>query len=293
MISPLVALTLAAGLGFLLARHLSRPVRQLAEAVGALTRGNYAARAPVSTQDEIGALGRDVNRLAETLEGNQSARRKWIADIAHELRTPVSVLKGEIEALEDGVRPLDSGATRSLREETEQLSRLVGDLQTLALSDAGALNLQVEPVDLSKLLNQTLDTFRSRLSARKLVLDSQLPEELWLEGDARRLRQLLQNLLENTCRYVEAGGQVLLKLRRVDGEAQLSIDDSGPGLAEHERSRLFERFYRVEGSRSRVSGGSGLGLSICRNIAEAHQGSLRALESQLGGLRIELLLPAG
>ena len=291
LVSLLVALTLAAGLGFMLARHLSRPVRQLADAVEALNRGDYGARAPISTRDEIGDLGRDVNSLAETLESNRTARRRWMADIAHELRTPVSVLKGEIEALEDGVRPFDVTAAVSLREETEQLSRLVGDLQTLALSDAGALDFRMEAVDLSELLLQLVLIFEGRMKERGLVLKVKISQAVWIEGDAQRLRQLLHNLLENTCRYVESGGQVLLALCQQDGKTLLSIDDSGPGLQEQEMTRLFERFFRVEGSRARTSGGSGLGLSICRNIAEAHQGSIQAVSSDLGGLRIEVILP--
>lgn len=292
MFSLLIALSLAAGLGFVLARHLSRPVRQLADAVEALSRGDYTARAPIRTGDEIGALGRNVNQLAETLEKNRTARRRWMADVAHELRTPVAVLKSEIEALEDGVRQLDNKTRTSLQEEVDQLARLIGDLQTLALSDAGALDFQREAVNLSALLVQTTGPFTSRLMERSIVLEQRVSEGVWINGDAQRLRQLLQNLLENSCRYVESQGRVQLTLTQCEGNAELLLEDSGPGLEPDQLSRLFERFYRAEESRSRSSGGSGLGLSICQNIVEAHQGSIGAEISSLGGLGIRVILPA-
>jgi two-component system sensor histidine kinase BaeS len=253
--SLMVALLLAGIIGFLLARHISHPLRDLASEVAALTRGEYGVRAEVRTRDEIGALGADVNRLAETLEKNRTARRRWMADIAHELRTPVAILKGEIEALVDGVRPVNEKTTASLREEAEHLAHLVDDLQTLALSDTGALNLQMEPINLSVLTQQSGEAF------------------------------------ENCCRYVEEGGRVSLSLAARDQIIVLDLDDSGPGLETEQLDQLFERFYRVEGSRSRSTGGSGLGLAICRNIVEAHQGSIRAETSSMGGLRIHVELP--
>jgi two-component system sensor histidine kinase BaeS len=290
--SLVIALTLAAILGFVLARHLSRPVKNLATVVEALTRGEYTERALIRTGDEIGTLGRDVNRLAETLEKNRSARRRWMTDIAHELRTPVAILKGEIEAIEDGIRPVNEQATASLREEAEHLARLVDDLQTLALSDAGALNLQIEPVNFSVLTRQSVEAFRTRLAERSIELSLHVTEGIILNADPQRLKQLLRNLLENCCRYVDTGGQVSLSLAANDQTVVLSLDDSGPGLEAGQLEHLFERFYRVEGSRSRSTGGSGLGLAICRNIVESHQGNIRAENSSMGGLCIHVELPS-
>jgi len=290
-VSLVIALALAAILGFVLARHLSRPVRDLASVVEALTRGEYAERAVIRTGDEIGTLGRDVNRLAETLEKNRTARRRWMADIAHELRTPVAILKGEIEALEDGVRPVNEQTTASLREEVDHLARLVDDLQTLALSDAGALNLQMESVNFSVITCQSGEAYRARLAERGIELRLNVGEGIILDADPQRLKQLLNNLLENCCRYVDKGGRVILSLAAKDKTVVLNLDDSGPGLETEQMERLFERFYRVEGSRSRLTGGSGLGLAICRNIVETHQGSIRAENSSMGGLRIHVELP--
>jgi two-component system sensor histidine kinase BaeS len=208
----LIALGLAALLGYLLARQLSRPVRELMATVTELTHGHYERRAPSTARDEVGRLADAVNSLAATLEKNRSARQRWMADIAHELRTPVAILKGEIEALADGVRPADSRGLASLGEEVDQLAALVDDLQTLALSDAGALDLQRKPVDLAALVQQAAEPFGERFAARDISFDLELPPALEIPGDAQRLRQLLHNLLENNVRYAESGGWVRIRL---------------------------------------------------------------------------------
>lgn len=286
-----VALAVSAALSLLLARHLSRPVRRLDDTVNSLTQGDYDVRAEISTLDETGRLAGHVNQLAHTLERNRSARRRWMADIAHELRTPVAILKGEVEALADGIRPVNERMTQSLQEEIEQLSALIDDLQTLALSDAGALNLQKERVDLQNLVQQCAEAFRERLSRRGIELQvTTQPQQA--DVDPQRLRQLLQNLLENSCRYVQEGGQVVVEQRALQTGFKLVVEDSGPGLTDQQMSRLFERFYRVDESRSRVGGGSGLGLSICRNIAEAHSGHIKAAHSSMGGVKFEIDIPA-
>lgn len=285
-----IALAVAAALSLLLARHLSRPVRQLDETVNSLSQGDYEARARISTLDETGRLASHINQLAATLEKNRSARRRWMADIAHELRTPVAILKGEVEALADGVRPVNERMTRSLQEEVEHLSLLIDDLQTLALADAGALNIEKERLDLQPLVRQCAEAFRDRLSARRIDLRVST-EAQQVKADPQRIRQLLQNLLENCCRYVEEGGTVSVGQHAVKQGFELIVEDSGPGLSEKQIPRLFERFYRGEESRSRAGGGTGLGLSICRNIAEAHSGRIEASRSTMGGLRIRVRIP--
>jgi len=287
----LIALGLAALLGYLLARQLSRPVRELMATVTELAHGHYERRAPSTARDEVGRLADAVNSLAATLEKNRSARQRWMADIAHELRTPVAILKGEIEALADGVRPADNLGLASLGEEVDQLAALVDDLQTLALSDAGALDLQREPVDLAALVQQAAEPFGERFAARDISLELKLPPVLEIPGDAQRLRQLLHNLLENNVRYVESGGWVKIRLETSSEGVKLSFEDSGPGVPAGQLERLFERFYRVEPGRSRAAGGSGLGLSICRNIAEAHGGTIAAEHSASGGLLVVVRLP--
>jgi len=291
MWSLLIALVLASLLGYLLALSLSRPVGRLRDTVQELTEGRFAARAKVESADEIGALARHVNRLAETLEKNETARRRWTADIAHELRTPLAVLQGELEAVKDGVRPLSDATIHSLKEEVAHLSQLVEDLQSLALADAGALSLRLQSIDLAGLLRQVMAGFAERAAAAGLQLESNVPDHLALLADPQRLRQLLQNLLENSCRYTKSGGKVLASLVRNNRFAVLKIEDSPPGIGPEHWPHLFERFYRVEPSRGRAGGGSGLGLAICHNIVEAHGGEIEVGASPLGGLSVTVRLP--
>ncbi|MBT8059275.1 MAG: HAMP domain-containing protein [Gammaproteobacteria bacterium] len=291
-ITLLAALAVAVVLGLWLARSLSRPVQRISTTVDALSRGNFDARAEILSGDEIGRLGRQVNQLAATLDKNRSARQRWMSEIAHELRTPVAILRGEIEALSDGVRPADQRMAQSLSEEIGQLSALIDDLQTLALADVGALNLQKEAVDLSVLAGQIAETFRIRLAEREITMSADCGQDLGITGDPQRLRQMLHNLMENCARYVRSGERVELRLQGSGGQLEIVLEDSGPGVSDEQLSRLFERFYRGEGSRSRATGGSGLGLAICRNIVEAHGGTIEAGHSGLGGLKIRILLPS-
>jgi len=285
------ALLAATLLGFLLARHLTRPVEALRNSVQHLTSGDYSVRTPARGHDEIASLGRHINRLAETLQANESARRRWTADVAHELRTPVTILLAEIEAVRDGVRPNTAVTLASLHEEVTHLSALVDDLQLLALADAGALNMRLAEVDVAALLRQVMEYLQSRFSQAGLELRQRVPESLVIEADAQRLRQLMLNLLENSCRYTDAGGSVLAVLESTSDGVRLAVEDTAPGLQPEQAERLFERFYRAEGSRNRAGGGSGLGLAICREIVLAHSGSIEAQASEMGGLRVVVRLP--
>lgn len=272
----LIAASLLLGAG--LAWWLSRRIHRLAEATAGLIQGNYDVRLQPAGHDELARLASDLNTLAETLAAARLARRQWIADIAHELRTPLSILKGEIEALQDGVRPLDRNALGSLAGDTARLSRLVEDLHTLSLSDLGALTYHKEPVDLAEIVSEVLDSRRADLQVMKDLEPSPLL------GDADRLAQVFSNLLENSLRYTDRPGCI-----RVSTSENLVVwEDSSPGVPEAELPKLTERLYRVEGSRSRNGGGSGLGLAIARAIVEAHGGTLSACASPLGGVRMEL-----
>lgn len=288
----LVALAIVSVLSYALARHLSRPVARLDATVDSLSRGEYERRAEVESGDEIGRLAGNVNHLAATLEKNRSARRRWMSDIAHELRTPVAILKGEIEALRDGLRTPGKQTLASLADEVDHLSKLVDDLQSLALADAGALNLERSDIDLATLVQQAANAYNDRLGTRGIHLSLDAGAELVVRADARRLRQLLNNLLENCVRYTRAGGEVVLSASRHPEGILVSVTDNGPGVSDQVREQLFERFYRAEASRARASGGSGLGLAICRSIAEAHGGRIWAESNPSGGLSVHVLLPA-
>src|SRR5438067_4520772 len=286
-----LALALAAGLAVVLGRAFVTPVKRLADATHRLAAGNYATRVPVESQDELGRLAADFNRLAETLERNETLRRRFMADVSHELRTPLAVLSAELEAMEDGVRPLTRESLASLRGEVSALGKLVDDLNQLALADVGALAYRKRRVDVVPLLEQALESYRDRLAERRLAVATALGREAIVFGDADRLLQMFRNLLENSARYTDAGGRVRASARREGHRLVVDFEDSAPGVPPEALPHLFERFYRVDVSRSRANGGAGLGLAICRSIAAAHDGEISAAESPLGGLRVRLTLP--
>src|SRR5437660_1005005 len=286
-----LALALAAGLAVVLGRAFVTPVKRLADATHRLAAGNYATRVPVESHDELGRLAADFNRLAETLERNETLRRRFMADVSHELRTPLALLSAELEALEDGVRPLTLESLASLRGEVNALGKLIGDLNQLALADSGALAYRRETVDVVPLLAQTLESHRDRLAERGLAVETSWNGAAPVFGDADRLRQMFRNLLENSARYTDRGGRVRIAAQRDGGRVRVDFEDSAPGVPSEALPQLFERFYRVDASRARANGGTGLGLAICRSIAQAHDGEISAVPSPLGGLRVSLSLP--
>lgn len=286
-------LGLCAALGLPLAYTLVSPLRRITDAAQALAGGNYATRVEVQTRDELAQLAGHVNGLASALERTEQARRDWMADISHELRTPVALLRGELEAVQDGVRPLSPATVAALHGDVMRLHRLVEDLYQLSLSDAGALQYRREPVDLVAVLEADLHALDQEWDARQLELHymNRLPGPALLEGDADRLSQLFRNLLTNALRYTAPGGRVEVILEAAPGALRLLVQDSAPGVPDAALEQLFQRFYRVEASRNRASGGAGLGLAIARNIALAHQATIGARHSPLGGLCVQVEWP--
>ncbi len=292
LVAVFTALT-AALLCIPLSRRLARPVSTLAEGTKALTRGQFSIRIPVVSNDELGQLTQDFNLLAATLEENETARKQWVADISHELRTPLSILRGEIEALQDGIRTATPAQLESLHGEVLHLVRLVEDLYELSMSDIGALNYSKESVDFHAIVRYVLELYRPRLAEKELTLTAELGDgPMLLEADPQRLQQLVENLMENSLRYTDAGGRLVVSLVYCVSAVTLQLQDTAPGVPVQELPRLFERLYRVEASRSREAGGAGLGLSICQNIVHAHGGSIDAKSSELGGLWTTVRLPA-
>ena len=286
------AVALAAGLALVLARAFLLPLKRVTDATHRLAGGNYATRVEVRSSDELGRLAGDFNRLAETLERNETLRRRFMADVSHELRTPLAVLSAELEAIEDGVRPLNQASLMSLQAEVRSLSKLVDDLNQLALADVGALAYRKETVDVVPLVEQALESYRERLASHGLKLEADWDGAATVYGDTDRLLQMFRNLLENSARYTDAGGRVRVVVRREPDRVAIDFDDSAPGVPPEALGRLFERFFRVDASRSRANGGAGLGLALCRTIADAHGGDIRAEHSPLGGLRVRVTLPA-
>jgi len=276
-----------------LSARLSRPVLGFRDTARRLAAGDFRARVHTTGEDEIGRLGRDINALAETLERNEHARRRWVADISHELRTPLALLRAEIEALQDGVRPVDAGALEALHGDVLRLGRLVDDLYELSMADLGALSYRKEEVDLAAVLEDDLASFADKFAAAGIDLqfDHRLEAPALLSADGHRLSQLFRNLLRNSLAYTDRGGSLAVTLDLAGGYWAVDFDDTAPGVPPAALPHLFERLYRVEGSRSRNLGGAGLGLAICKNIVEAHGGTIEAHPSTRGGLLIRIRLP--
>lgn len=286
-----LTMLLAAAVTWLMSRGLLAPVKRLVDGTHHLAAGDFATRVESSSRDELGRLAQDFNRLASTLEKNESMRRAFMADISHELRTPLAILRGELEAIQDGVRKLTPESIVSLQGEVATLTKLVDDVHQLSLSDEGALAYRKSQIDLASLLELVSGNFSHRFARHPLALTLDLPVTAPQFGDPDRLMQLFTNLMENSLRYTDPGGTLHISLQPLPDGNYLHFDDSAPGISDEQRSQIFERFYRAEGSRNRASGGSGLGLAICQNIVEAHDGTIVAEHSDAGGVRITVHLP--
>ena len=275
----------------LISHWLSRRLRVLGQGATSLARGDYAARIPARGHDEVAQLAGDFNHLAQALEAARRGRQQWIADIAHELRTPLTSLRAEVEAVQDGVRPLSRASIDSIGQEVQQLARLVEDLRVLSLSDLGALTYRKEPVQLDEIIEDALAAGRAAIADRGLAVQARLDPTLLVDADADRLAQVFGNLLHNTLRYSEAPARLSVQLSRDANQARVDWEDSPPGVSEEDLPHLTERLFRVDESRSRISGGSGLGLAIVKAIVDGHGGRMQASRSELGGLRWSLWLP--
>jgi two-component system sensor histidine kinase BaeS len=271
----------------LIARWLSGRLRELGAGTAAVAQGNYGVRLQAQGHDELAQLADDFNRMATALQAARQARQQWIADIAHELRTPLTTLRAEIEALQDGVRRPDRANLDSLAQEVGRLTRLVDDLRLLSLSDLGALNYHLGPLDLGRFVGHHLGD----QSSATLRVQQDLTEGLRVQADGDRLDQVLANLMQNTLRYSTPPATLRVRVQRDGDEARLSWEDSAPGVPPEALPRLTERLFRVDESRASASGGSGLGLAIARAIVEGHGGRMQASASELGGLRWDIWLP--
>jgi two-component system sensor histidine kinase BaeS len=275
----------------LISHWLSRRLRALGHGATALARGDYATRIPAQGHDELARLAGDFNHLAQALEAAQRGRQQWIADIAHELRTPLTSLRAEVEAMQDGVRPLTQGSMASVAQEVHQLTRLVEDLRLLSLSDLGALTCRKEPAQLADIIDDALLAGRGAITDKGLQVQVDVDQSLVVDVDSDRLAQVFGNLLQNTLRYTETPAQLVIRAVSDGANARIEWEDSSPGVADADLPRLTERLYRVDESRTRASGGTGLGLAIVKAIVDAHGGRMQASHSKLGGLRWSIWLP--
>jgi signal transduction histidine kinase len=307
IIAVVFAVLIALLLALFLSYSLVRPVRALERAASQLATGDLSQRVEVKGKDELAALGGAFNHMAESLQMAEESRQAMTADIAHELRTPLAVQRAHLEAIEDGVYPLTPESLLTIEEQNHLLTRLVDDLRTLALADAGQLELQISEVDLPALLRRVSARFEPQNVERGIDIRFSIAECPPVAVDAQRIQQILNNLLSNALRYTPDGGVIECRLRVQDGLhpgsdlqsikpkkgrlVRIDVRDSGPGIEESSLPHIFDRFYRVDKSRSRSEGGTGLGLSIARKLAQAHAGDLTAANHPHGGAVFNLTLP--
>lgn len=292
-IISVVILTISIAVATFMTRRISRPIKELSLRTEALAAGDYEQRLKINSHDEIGQLCSNFNTLAQTLAANEKSRANWIADISHEMRTPIAVLKAQIEAMQDGIRPLDSANLALLAKNISGLNGIVNDLFELTLSDIGALSYQKQDLAFGNMVGTCVEQFQAKAVEAGLTLKSlrAAKDSIKVFGDAKRLEQLLCNLLENSIRYTDSEGTIEVELIDSSDKITLIIRDSAPTVIPEQRKRIFERLHRLENSRNRNTGGAGLGLAICANIVAAHQGTIRAEDSPLGGLSMRIVLP--
>jgi signal transduction histidine kinase len=289
--ASLAALLIAFVLSFLLTRRVLRPLSRMAEATREVAAGNFSSRVEVGAADEIGRLGTAFNRMADSLENLERLRKTMVGDVAHELRTPLTNLRGYLEGLSDGVIPPEKATFEMLQAEILRLVRLVEDLGQLARAEAARAYLERQEFDLSETIGQMLTLYRPRFEARSITVATRFaPAAERIVADRDKVLQAVRNLIENACRYTPEGGRFTVSTERLPGEIRVVFANSGPGIPPADLPYVFERFYRADRSRSRDAGGAGIGLSIVKELIEAHGGNVGA-ESAEGETRVWFVLP--
>lgn len=277
----------------LLGTRMIRPLRALAGAARRMTDGDLTARVSVRAGDEIGSVAAAFNTMSERREQSEGLRKAMVSDVAHELRTPLSNIRGWLEAAQDGLVVPDKELVGSLLDEAVLLQHVIDDLRDLSAADAGELRLRTAELDLTELLGQVTTAHRGNADAAGVTLATGAEGRPVVVADPVRLRQAVGNLVSNAVRHTPAGGTVTLRARTAGaGQVVIEVADTGSGIAPGDLPRVFDRFWRAEKSRSRQTGGSGLGLSIVRKLAEAHGGSVGATSVQGRGSVFTITLPA-
>ncbi|MBN1450048.1 MAG: HAMP domain-containing protein [Anaerolineales bacterium] len=290
--SALGASLVALLLGVFLSRTLTRPIRELTEATQAVAGGNLGLQVPLRSKDEMGELAASFNKMSSDLARSTDARKQMTADIAHELRTPLSLIIGHADAVHDGVLPPTRENFEIIREEALRLEHLVDDLRTLSLADAGELSINPQPVSPQKLLDDLQATYQHIASQKNVKIQLDAASDIsMLNIDPDRITQVLTNILDNALQHTPEGGQINLSARSVQNGVELSIQDNGPGIEGEDVNRIFERFYRTDTARHRDNGGSGLGLAIAKSIVQAHNGQIWAENAPEQGLIVTIQLP--
>jgi len=269
-------------------RRMAAPVDDLVEAAGRISSGDYSVRVREDGAPELRSVAHAFNAMTAQLEASEKQRRSFLADVTHELRTPLSIIRGQAEGIADGLYPADPAHLAPIVEATQTLARLVDDLRTLALAETGHLQLQREPVDIAALINDTLASFESQAQTKGVTLAADIPAELpTVSADPVRIRGVIANLLANAIAHTPAGGSVRVSAARADGGISVSVTDTGEGIPADLLPRIFDRFVKTPGS-----SGSGLGLAIARDLVTAHGGTITAESTVGSGTTVRLTLPA-
>lgn len=288
-----IAAIIALGLARILARGLTQPLRDMAQAASRMARGDYAQKVPVRTRDEVGRLAEAFNRMAGEMEGLERLRRDLVANVSHELKTPISALRARLENLMDGVEDPNPALLAVMVQQAERLSRLVDQLLDLSRLESGDVPMQVEPVRLGPLVERVVSEVEVARAGRGIAVHNEVGADLPpVPADRERIHQVLFNLLDNALRFTPPGGSVTVRAVRQNGSCEVSVEDTGPGIGKEHIPLLFERFYRVDPSRSRDDGGTGIGLAIARSVVEAHGGRIWAESAPGKGARFRFVLPA-
>ena len=274
----------------LLATYFKIPIQRLLQGTRELTKGNYSHQVKINRNDELGDLSIELNQLAVILDHHETSRRQWVADTSHELKTPLAVLQAQIEAMQDGIRKPTPEHFESMLRQVTSLKKLTQDLADLAQAEAMQLKCYFAEVNPWSVIEAEVENFRPKFDQANLTI-SAIGENTILQLDIDRFKQIIVNLLGNSIRYTEAGGQVQIHTEQSDTEWMVYVDDSPLGLTDEQLENLGQRFYRVDDSRTRATGGTGLGLALSAKIAEALGGKLSFDHSPLGGLRCKLTFP--
>ncbi len=294
LIAGILAAAVAVFMAILISNQLLKPVRALTRAADHLSAGDLSTRVKVEGSDELATLGRTFNQMAANLESEEERKKALTTDIAHELRTPLAVQKAQIEAMLDGVVPLDKENLMTIENQAEFLARMVDDLRLLAMADAGELKLEMQDIQAEELVQKVIDQFKVQAQNEEADLILNVSEEAkdkYLHSDPVRLTQIIHNLIANALRYGKKHGKVDVEISNIAGKTIITVSDDGNGIPEDALPHLFERFYRHEKARSRETGGSGLGLAISKKLAILLGGDLTAANLPQGGARFTLILP--
>jgi signal transduction histidine kinase len=277
-----IALAISVGFGYILSKRLTNRLGNLTTAIQSVAAGELSSKVPVETNDEVGQLASAFNQMSAELERSRELRRQMTADIAHELRTPLSIILGRAETLAEGMLEPSPQVYRVIYDEARRINRLVEDLRLLSLSDAGELRLERRPASVKSLLASCADIFSEPASRKQVSIHYQLdhpPREIIMDPD--RIKQVLDNLVSNAIRYTPEGGAITISAVGREQSVEISVSNTGPGIPPEELPYVFERFYRGDKSRQREEGGSGLGLAIAKSLVQAHGGDMR-VSSQPG-----------